>query len=820
MASVLSPHTDSPIIKWHVSDVTESSASMKTAELKFKGFGTFKKTYRVSCSPSSGELFVQTKRWFSSRWSKREKIDFLDSKQHKTKDFMVKQALSSEVFSKEARFHGLKGATRTVTSELLSQKDTGSKWVTEQLDLYDSLKAGRKLTSSDINNLNTEYSELGERLAHLYSSCDDVRSQINELLNTSQNLDLKNEFWNELDVNSKEFMAKQALSSEVFSKEVRFHSLKGATQTDTSELLSQKDTGSKWVAEQLDLYDSLKAGRKLTPSDINNLNTGYSELGERLAHLYSSCDDVRSQINELLNTSQNLELNKEFWNELDVNSFKLCSQQVTINKGELDKLSLDKVITLFETSFSEAPKKLIDHLSEGHFTELSRGNLTSDLQWRFLNALSRSEDGVALLSCIDELPEDLMSYLSRKVEAGMPVNVVLDVLEKIGHSFLVEFVVKQSSEVQSMCIELLNEKTALEILSMHENLSDGSTEHDVHSANSAINPQQTAPITETETLPKANPIEGRSIAKKSGRRADKVKVKLQYIAPKRSITRLAGKLAGVKGKLFKTAFINWFIKKYKINMDEALNSDPSSYATFNDFFSRKLKDGARNICDKPNTMVHPVDGQVSQLGAIQDGEIIQAKGHKFTTTALLGGNEDDAVHFENGSFATVYLSPSDYHRVHMPIAGRLTKMIHVPGDLFSVSPATAENVPGLFARNERVVAIFDTEIGKMAMVLVGATIVSSVQPAWCDKPVKAKKGESKQVQTWEYPDDGEKSVFIEKGADMGHFKLGSTVVMCFEKDKILAFEEGLEAGSKTRMGTAFSTLVPKPSPEEVHLEAG
>nr|WP_239480267.1 archaetidylserine decarboxylase [Parashewanella hymeniacidonis] len=273
--------------------------------------------------------------------------------------------------------------------------------------------------------------------------------------------------------------------------------------------------------------------------------------------------------------------------------------------------------------------------------------------------------------------------------------------------------------------------------------------------------------------------------------------------PKHLVSRLVGKLAAAQLGKVTTFFISWFIKQYKIDMSEARQSDPKAYKSFNQFFTRPLKAGIRPLCEDENMLAHPVDGAVSQLGPIEAGEIFQAKGHSYSTLALLGDQPKDAERFEDGDFATIYLAPKDYHRLHMPIKGTLSKMTYVPGDLFSVNPLTAENVPGLFARNERVVAIFETEVGPIAMVLVGATIVASIETVWAGT-VTPPAG--KQVFTWEYPTEGEDAITLEKGAEMGRFKLGSTIVMCFEKGAIEKFADDVEPQSVTRMGAPFAHI--------------
>ena len=282
---------------------------------------------------------------------------------------------------------------------------------------------------------------------------------------------------------------------------------------------------------------------------------------------------------------------------------------------------------------------------------------------------------------------------------------------------------------------------------------------------------------------------------------DSIKIALQYIAPKHLISRLVGKLAAAKAGGLTTGLIKLFIKQYKVNMAEAERENPADYASFNEFFTRALKDDARVICPNEQDLAMPVDGAVSQLGDIKHDSIFQAKGHDYSLTTLLGGKPELAAAFKNGKFATVYLSPKDYHRIHMPMDGQLTDMVYVPGELFSVSPLTAERVPSLFARNERVVAIFDTPKGKMAMVLVGATIVASIETVWAgtvSPPV------GKNVVHWQYPSEGEDAVFLKKGDELGRFKLGSTIVACFEPDMV-EFAD-YSAGDDTRLGDVFATL--------------
>jgi phosphatidylserine decarboxylase len=259
--------------------------------------------------------------------------------------------------------------------------------------------------------------------------------------------------------------------------------------------------------------------------------------------------------------------------------------------------------------------------------------------------------------------------------------------------------------------------------------------------------------------------------------SDRIKVLPQYVLPKQALTALAGRVAGARGGAMTTRLVRWFVAKYGVNMDEAANPDIASYASFNEFFTRPLRDGVRPLADAD--FVCPVDGAISQFGSIDEHEILQAKGHKFTTAQLVGGDAKLAAQFEHGCFANLYLSPKDYHRIHMPCDGRLTRMIYVPGALFSVNPTTARGVPGLFARNERVVCVFESEQhGTFVMVLVGATIVGSMATVWhgvVNPPRLA------QLCEWSY--EGQQ-VVLKKGEEMGRFLLGSTVVMLFKRGTI------------------------------------
>jgi len=273
--------------------------------------------------------------------------------------------------------------------------------------------------------------------------------------------------------------------------------------------------------------------------------------------------------------------------------------------------------------------------------------------------------------------------------------------------------------------------------------------------------------------------------------SDRLAVLPQYLLPKQALTALAGCIAGAQAGRLTTQLIKWFVQRYQVNMSEAANPDIASYASFNDFFTRSLKDGARPLAKAE--LICPVDGAISQFGAIRGQQIFQAKGHDYSSTALLGGDSALAERFDNGSFATLYLSPKDYHRIHMPCGGRLQRMIYVPGELFSVNPMTARAVPGLFARNERVVCVFESTSGPFALVLVGATIVGSMATVW-HGVVNAERGG--EMREWRYDDQ---SVSLQQGVEMGRFLLGSTVVMLFPKGP-LHFNPAWAPGRAIRMG--------------------
>jgi phosphatidylserine decarboxylase len=253
--------------------------------------------------------------------------------------------------------------------------------------------------------------------------------------------------------------------------------------------------------------------------------------------------------------------------------------------------------------------------------------------------------------------------------------------------------------------------------------------------------------------------------------SERLVVLSQYLLPKQALTALAGKFASACAGGLTTRVIRWFVGRYGVNMAEAADPDIASYASFNEFFTRALKPDARPLATAD--FICPVDGAISQFGTIDRDQIFQAKGHSYSTTALVGGDAALASAFENGHFATLYLSPKDYHRIHMPCAGRLLRMIHVPGDLFSVNPLTARGVPGLFARNERVVCVFEGEQGPFVLVLVGATIVGSMATVWHGVVNPPRPG---HLREWRYEDQ---QLLFRQGDEMGRFLLGSTVVMLF-----------------------------------------
>ncbi len=280
--------------------------------------------------------------------------------------------------------------------------------------------------------------------------------------------------------------------------------------------------------------------------------------------------------------------------------------------------------------------------------------------------------------------------------------------------------------------------------------------------------------------------------------SDRLAVLPQYLIPKQALTALAGRVAGSHWGSATTGIIDWFVRRYNVNMSEAGNPDTASYKSFNEFFTRPLKANARPLAAVE--FVSPVDGAISQCGPIAGDQVFQAKGHSYSTQALVGGDATLATQFHDGEFATLYLSPRDYHRIHMPCAGQLTRMIYVPGDLFSVNPTTARGVPGLFARNERVVCVFEGEQGPFVMVLVGATVVGSMATVWHGVVNPPRPG---KVREWAYETG---NIALAQGEEMGRFLLGSTVVMLFPKG-LMQFNKDWTPARPICMGEAMGNLL-------------
>ncbi|WP_292977361.1 archaetidylserine decarboxylase [Pantoea sp. UBA4549] len=287
---------------------------------------------------------------------------------------------------------------------------------------------------------------------------------------------------------------------------------------------------------------------------------------------------------------------------------------------------------------------------------------------------------------------------------------------------------------------------------------------------------------------------------------DRFKLGLNHILPKKALTELAGWGASRRGGWLTKAVIDAFVWFYKVDMAEASKPHTGSYRTFNDFFVRPLKEGARPVDPDASLLALPCDGAISQLGRITGDQIFQAKGHYYTLQALLAGNDALAEKFIDGEFVTTYLAPRDYHRVHMPCNGILREMIYVPGDLYSVNPLTARNIPNLFARNERVICVFDTDHGPMVQILVGATIVGSIETVWAGTVTPPREG---VIKRWRYPSaEHDGAVVLLKGQEMGRFKLGSTVINLFAPDRV-KLAESLEAESKTRLGQPLAIALPQ-----------
>ena len=278
---------------------------------------------------------------------------------------------------------------------------------------------------------------------------------------------------------------------------------------------------------------------------------------------------------------------------------------------------------------------------------------------------------------------------------------------------------------------------------------------------------------------------------------------IQYVLPHHFLSRLIGILAD--GKFAKNILIGLFIRKYKVDLSEAQNEVIEDYQSFNAFFTRKLKEKARPISDHPSVIISPADGKLVAAGKIKGTQLIQAKNHYFSSQDLLGGDNTLAGAFVNGNFATVYLSPRDYHRVHMPLKGKLLRTIHIPGRLFSVGDVTSSNIPNLFARNERLVCVFETNRGLCCLILVGAMIVSSIRTVWS---MGTKKGYSaSKIQKVDYTSQ-EMQVKLEKGEEVGHFQLGSTVIVLFEAG-LIELNSDILVNTPIKMGESLGRIVDK-----------
>jgi phosphatidylserine decarboxylase len=276
-----------------------------------------------------------------------------------------------------------------------------------------------------------------------------------------------------------------------------------------------------------------------------------------------------------------------------------------------------------------------------------------------------------------------------------------------------------------------------------------------------------------------------------------------YPLPHHAVSRLTFWLTRIRTPWFKNLLIRAFSAHFAVDWSEALYQRPEDYVHFNDFFTRALRDGARPIEADATAVICPADGHISQIGAIDEDAVFQAKGHQFSVTTLLGGDSSRAQQFRNGSFATVYLSPRDYHRVHMPLTGRLRETVYVPGRLFSVAPHTTRTVPGLFARNERLVSMFDTDAGPMAMVLVGAINVAAIETVWAGLVTPPPR---KQIEVKNHQEAG---ITLERGAEMGRFNMGSTVILLFA-DKRVDWQQGLRAEQPVQMGQRLGEQVRAP----------
>lgn len=283
---------------------------------------------------------------------------------------------------------------------------------------------------------------------------------------------------------------------------------------------------------------------------------------------------------------------------------------------------------------------------------------------------------------------------------------------------------------------------------------------------------------------------------------DKLFALLLYLLPHHLLSQLMYWITRCEWVPFKNILIRQAIKLYGIDMAIAAEPDPAAYRCFNAFFTRSLRSDARPLAGEEGCVLSPVDGAVSQSGQIIDGRIFQAKGRDYSLEELVGGDKSLIEAFEEGSFATIYLSPRDYHRIHMPLAGQLSKMLHVPGRLFSVSPSTTRTVPRLFSRNERVVNLFETDAGPMAVIMVGAIFVASIDTVWAGTVAPL----SRSVRSWDYGDSAPEPLVFDQGAEIGRFNMGSTIVLLFGKEAV-AWSSAMEPDAKLNMGQSIGTLL-------------
>jgi len=277
----------------------------------------------------------------------------------------------------------------------------------------------------------------------------------------------------------------------------------------------------------------------------------------------------------------------------------------------------------------------------------------------------------------------------------------------------------------------------------------------------------------------------------------------QYLAPHHFLTRCMRRLTRVRAPWFKDWQIRWFIRRYLVDMSIAAETNPLAYPDFNSFFTRSLRPEARPVVSEANAIACPADGAVSQLGDVENGRLLQAKGHSFDLFTLLGGSQARARSFQNSRFVTIYLSPRDYHRVHMPLTGRLREMVYIPGRLYSVSPRTTKAIPGLFARNERLVMLFDTAIGQVAVILVGAMFVAGIETPW-----SGLIAHSKHPDEWRYGETSkQQKIIVERGAEIGRFNMGSTVIVLFPQNRI-ELAPSLAQSAPIKMGELLATFCP------------